>query len=232
MSNFNNFIFYGSWRETLEGFREDFGEDYAREALWNLMLMATAGDIETDKKSIIGFVQGACMPNVEAAQDRYERAQKGGQNGGRPKLLSVLDEQTIATLRKEGRTAIQIGEILGVSEKTVRRTEGWKQYKTYCAADKTDKTEPKTQNPEKDIDIDIDIEKEKDTMAPSNYDYLYDQILADGYIEALDTWIDNLDKNFFTYSRADQLSFLQNRLSFSEEESIFILNNILECAQL
>ena len=50
MSNYNNFVFYGSWREVLEGFREDFGDDYAKETLWNLMLMATAGDIETTKK--------------------------------------------------------------------------------------------------------------------------------------------------------------------------------------
>ena len=159
MSNYNNFVFYGSWRETLEGYREDFGEDYAREALWNLMLMATAGDLETDKKSIIGFVQGACMPNIEAAQDRYEKAQQGGQKGGRPKLLSDLDVKTIAAMRQEGRTAVQIGSIFGVSEKTIRRSEGWKNYKEYnAAADKTDKTDTKTHNP----DIDIDIEKEKD----------------------------------------------------------------------
>ena len=59
MSNYNNFVFYGGWREVLEGYREDFGDEYAKETLWNLMLMATAGDIETDKKSIINFVQGA-----------------------------------------------------------------------------------------------------------------------------------------------------------------------------
>ena len=160
MSNYNNFVFYGSWRDTLEGFKEDFGEAYAREALWNLMTMATAGDIETDKKSIIGFVQGACMPNVEAAQDRYERAQLNGQKGGRPKLLSTTDEQAIAAWRREGYTAVQIGEKLGVNEKTIRRTTGWKEYQTYGAADKTDKTDTRTQN--LDIDIDIYKEKEKD----------------------------------------------------------------------
>lgn len=157
-ANYSNFVFYGSWRDTLEGFKEDFGEEYAREALWNLMLMATAGDIETDKKSIIGFVRGACMPNVEAAQDRYERAQLNGQKGGRPKVLSGVDEQAIAAWRREGYTAVQIGGMLGVNEKTVRRTNGWKEYLTYGLADKTDKTDTKTKNPEKEKDI----EKEKD----------------------------------------------------------------------
>ena len=190
MSNYNNFVFYGGWREVLEGYREDFGDEYAKETLWNLMLMATAGDIETDKKSIINFVHGACMPNIEAAQDRYEKAQLGGQKGGRPKLLSDLDEKTIATLRKEGRTAVQIGQILGVSEKTIRRSNGWKEYKTYeCAADKTDKTDTKTQKPEIDIDIDIEKEKDKDIENLSTDDmevYLfeYDCFLRSGKSKA------------------------------------------------
>lgn len=237
MSNYNNFLFYGSWRETLEGFREDFGDTYAREALWNLMLMATAGDIETDKKSIIGFVQGACMPNIEAAQDRYERAQRGGQKGGRPKLLSTLDEETIASLRKEGRTAVQIGEILGVSEKTIRRSTGWKEYKTLLAqADKTDKTDTKTQNPEKDIDIDKDIEKDKEKanssgqnqngQNQSSFDYLYDEILSDGFLEKKGTWIDEMDKGFYEKSRSAQCSFLEN-IGYTAPEANFILENIL-----
>ena len=188
MSNYNNFVFYGSWRETLEGYREDFGEDYAREALWNLMLMATAGDLETDKKSIIGFVQGACMPNIEAAQDRYEKAQQGGQKGGRPKLLSDLDVKTIAAMRQEGRTAVQIGSTFGVSEKTIRRSEGWKNYKEYnTAADKTDKTDTKTHNP--DIDIDIEKEKDKDIENLSNenmevYLFEYECFLRSGKSKA------------------------------------------------
>ena len=181
MSNYNNFVFYGGWREVLEGYREDFGDEYAKETLWNLMLMATAGDIETDKKSIINFVHGACMPNIEAAQDRYEKAQLGGQKGGRPKLLSDLDEKTIATLRKEGRTAVQIGQILGVSEKTIRRSNGWKEYKTYeCAADKTDKTDAKTQNPEIEIDKEIEALHFMDREA---FDFEYECFIQGGLLE-------------------------------------------------
>ena len=179
MSNYNNFVFYGSWRDTLEGFREDFGEEYAKEALWNLMTMATAGDIETDKKSIIGFVQGACMPNIEAAQDRYEKAVAAGQKGGRPKLLSVSDEKSVAAYRRQGYTAIQIGEILGVNEKTIRRSQGWREYQTFgLEADKTDKTDTKTQNP--DIDIDIETEKENDISIDSQPMVRYSSTIHSG----------------------------------------------------
>lgn len=198
MSNYNNFVFYGGWREVLEGYREDFGDEYAKETLWNLMLMATAGDIETDKKSIINFVHGACMPNIEAAQDRYEKAQLGGQKGGRPKLLSDLDEKTIAVLRKEGRTAVQIGQILGVSEKTIRRSNGWKEYKTYeCAADKTDKTDPKTQNPEIDIEKEIDKKIEAlHLMDKEAFDFEYDCFVQGGLseLEAKKRALEAIDK--------------------------------------
>ena len=62
---------------------------------------------------------------------------------------------SVAAMRRDGYTVVQIGEALGVSEKTIRRTSGWKEYKTYAVVDKTDKTDAKTQNPEKDINMDI-----------------------------------------------------------------------------
>lgn len=172
MTDYKNFVFYGSWRSSLEGFKEDFGEEYAKEVLWNLMTAATAGDISTGQKSIIGFVQGACLPNIAAAQERYAHAARGGQNGGRPKLLSPFDDETIATYRANGYTAKRIGEILKVGEKTIRRSRGWQDWKSYIepreieskttaapqrVLDKTDKTATKTQNP----DIEKDIEKDK-----------------------------------------------------------------------
>lgn len=152
MSNYNNFVFYGSWRETLEGFKDDFGADYAKEALWNLMTMATAGDIDTDKKSIIGFVQGACMPNIEAAQDRYERAQQNGQKGGRPSRLTPEDNIVIATMRKEGKKQIEIAKAFNVSADTIRRSEGWQNWQNYTAKQQNlllddSKTSKTQQNP-------------------------------------------------------------------------------------
>lgn len=130
-NNYMNFVFYGSWRDTLEGFREDFGDEYAKEALWNLMLMATAGDVETEKKSILGFVKGACMPNVVAAQERYAKAQEDGQKGGRPKLLSNINNAAIAAMRASGQKQTEIAKTFGVSIDTIRRSDGWKNWQNY-----------------------------------------------------------------------------------------------------
>ena len=155
MSNYDNFVFYGSWRETLEGFREDFGDEYAREALWNLMTMATAGDIETDKKSIIGFVQGACMPNIEAAQDRYERAKTNGKKGGRPKI--EIDRDDCLYQKSKLKTWKAVAQYYGIDEDTLRKIrKTWEAEKPKNLEPKNRNCEEKAEKP-KNLDIDIDI---------------------------------------------------------------------------
>ena len=162
---YDNFVFYGSWRESLEGFREEFGDDYAKEALWNLMLVATAGDIETERKSIIGFINGAVMPNVNKAKDRYAAAVENGKKGGRPKVN--LNEQAVLEKKKELGTWKETAQFFGVTEQSL------KNYRNQWENEKNPKN-PKNpniavvENPKNpknldiDIDIDIDIEKEKE----------------------------------------------------------------------
>ena len=144
-SSYDNFVFYGSWRETLEGFAEDFGEEYAHEALWNLMLCATAGDIKTNKKSIIKWINGSCVNNINSAKGRYAKAVENGKKGGRP---TEVNSEQITELKAEGLTNTQIANELGCSTKTVQR-----------ALKEVDKT---GQNLDIDIDNDIDNDKDKE----------------------------------------------------------------------
>ena len=176
---YDNFVFYGSWRESLEGFREEFGDDYAKEALWNLMLVATAGDIETERKSIIGFINGAVMPNVNKAKDRYAAAVENGKKGGRPKVN--LNEQEVLEKKKELGTWKETAQFFGVTEQSLKNYRNqWENEKnpknpniTIIENEKNPKNpkNPNTavvknpKNPKNldiDIDIDIDIEKEKE----------------------------------------------------------------------
>lgn len=139
--NYETFVFYGSWRETLEGFKEDFGADYAKEALWNLMTLATAGDIETEKKSIIGFITGCVMPNIDAAKKRYDAAVENGKKGGRPKKI---DEEEVIKLKGQGMKNREIAEKLGCSESSI------------------EKINAKTRKNQKNLEKEIEEEKEKE----------------------------------------------------------------------
>lgn len=118
INNYESFVFYGSWRTTLEGFREKFGLGYAQEGLWNLMTSATSGEVETDDPLILGWISGSCEPNIKAAQERYSAAVENGKAGGRPKKN---DSGEIRKLYQSGMTYEEIASKLGCSTKTVQR---------------------------------------------------------------------------------------------------------------
>ena len=147
---FDNFVFYGSWRETLEGMAEDFGEDYAKEALWNIMTAATAGDITTEKKFIVSFISGAVMPNINKAKDRYAAAVENGKKGGRTPIK--LDEQEVMEKKKELKTWKAVADYFKVTEQCLRnKRKEWEKQKNQ-----------KNLDIDKDIDNDIDIDNDND----------------------------------------------------------------------
>lgn len=84
---YQNFMFMAGWRDMLEGMEQDFGIEYAKEALWNLMLVGTLEGQEpiTDKQSIIGFVKGCIQPVVKTSTANYNKNKENGSKGGRPK---------------------------------------------------------------------------------------------------------------------------------------------------
>ena len=116
--NYDNFVFYGSWREALEGFCEDFGEDYAKEVLWNLMTFGTNGEINTNKKSIEGFINGTVAPNIGAAKDRYKASIENGKKGGRPSIELDMDE--VYQKKEELGTWKAVAKYYGISEQTLK----------------------------------------------------------------------------------------------------------------
>lgn len=64
---YDSFVFYGSWRELLEG----FDNETAKEILWQVMLYGTDGELTTQNKMIEGIILGAVAPNIRRAMDRY-----------------------------------------------------------------------------------------------------------------------------------------------------------------
>lgn len=201
---YNNFVFYGSWREALEGFKEDFGEDYAKETLWNLILLATTGEIETEKKSIIGFLNGTVLPNIKAAQDRYSKAIENGKNGWRTKIELPIEE--IEDLISKGKTQKEVAALYNVSVDTIQRR--LKEYRAGTAKPQNETAEcGRPQNHYKYIDIDIEKEKEKENC-PIDYKeiskYLYNDSEA---IEILKELIE--DYNTFNYEQKKEFKKLK-----------------------
>lgn len=141
------FLFYGSWRETLEGFAEGISPEFAKEALWNLMLCATAGDIETDNKVIIGFINGCCMPNIDKVKERYRQSIENGKKGGRPR---TVDRKEVAKLKEQGLTNKEVATKLKCSVSSVEK------------ANKENRDEEQTRKNQKNLEEEVEKEEEKE----------------------------------------------------------------------
>lgn len=117
-NGYDSFIFYKGWAETTKGFAEDFGEDFAKEMIWALVCYICFGEIITEKKSIIKWIEGDCLRVIEAAKKRHDASIEAGRLGGRP---SKINKDEVLLLKQDGKTVKEIAEILGCSRDTIER---------------------------------------------------------------------------------------------------------------
>lgn len=118
LQNYDSFIFYRGWAETAKGFAEDFGEDFAKEMIWALICYVCFGEIVTEKKSIIKWIEGDCLRVIEAAKKRHDASIEAGKLGGRP---SKINKDEVLSLKKDGKTVKEIAEILGCSRDGIEK---------------------------------------------------------------------------------------------------------------
>jgi hypothetical protein len=115
---YENFVFYGSWKEHLNGLKELCGEDVAKEVAWQIINYGTYKDFDTEDQKIINMVNGMCRDLIISAKKRRQASITNGRQGGRPKRYS---EDEIMTLSQQGLSPQDIADNLGCSVKTVRR---------------------------------------------------------------------------------------------------------------
>lgn len=118
LQNYDSFIFYRGWAETAKGFAEDFGEDFAKEMIWALICYVCFGEIVTEKKSIIKWIEGDCLRVIQAAKKRHDASIETGKLGGRP---SKINKDEVLSLKRDGKTVKEIAEILGCSRDGIEK---------------------------------------------------------------------------------------------------------------
>lgn len=117
-NGYDSFIFYRGWAETAKGFAEDFGEDFAKEMIWALICYVCFGEIVTEKKSIIKWIEGDCLRVIQAAKKRHDASIEAGKLGGRP---SKINKDDVLVLKQNGKTVKEIAEILGCSRDGIEK---------------------------------------------------------------------------------------------------------------
>lgn len=118
MTQYENFIFYGSWKEHLDGLKQLCGEDVAKEVAWQIINYGTYKGFDTKDQNVINMVNGMCRDLIDSAKKRREASVGNGKQGGRPKKYSVDD---MLHLREQGLSPQDIADNLGCSVKTVQR---------------------------------------------------------------------------------------------------------------
>ncbi len=118
LQNYDSFIFYRGWAETAKGFAEDFGEDFAKEMIWALVCYVCFGEVATEKKSIIKWIEGDCLRVIQAAKKRHDASIEAGKLGGRP---AKIDKDDVLALKQDGKTVKEIAEILGCSRDGIEK---------------------------------------------------------------------------------------------------------------
>ena len=116
--DYENFVFYGSWKEHLNGLKELCGEDVAKEVAWQIINYGTTKAFDIDDQKIINMVNGMCRDLIISAKKRREASITNGRQGGRPKKYSVDD---MIALRDQGLSIQDIADNLGCNVKTVQR---------------------------------------------------------------------------------------------------------------
>lgn len=161
MEEYKNFVFYGSWEETLSA----LPLEQAKELLWQIKEIGIGREINTDDKLLCGIIKGTIMPNIKAAQRKYDIAVENGAKGGRPRL--DIDMERVAELKAQGKTNEEIGRALGVSKTTIQTR--WTEYREKPKTKNQERNETETEkekkiNLYKEKDIDIQNQKEADNF--------------------------------------------------------------------
>lgn len=119
MAKYESFVFYGSWKEHLDGLRDLCGDDVTKEVAWQIINYGTSKEFDTDDKKIINIVNGMCRDLIASAKKRRLASIENGRQGGRPKKYKLED---MLSLRDAGLSEQDIADNLGCDIRTVRRT--------------------------------------------------------------------------------------------------------------
>lgn len=114
---YQNFVFYGSMRESVDALPEELGNKLLR------AIMNYGTDGEIDRSDVIIYaILCSIIPNINKAKERYSASVMNGDKGGRPTLVS---REQVKQLLDAGNSVAEVAQQLNCSTSTVYDTEGY-----------------------------------------------------------------------------------------------------------
>lgn len=118
----DTFIMRGEWLDNIETLPLDMQD----KVLAEIVRYGTKKPTKYDDDPIIFSLVNAYKGRIDSTSQDYAKKVEMSKTAGRKKKL---DENKIWLLAKEGKTAQQVADELGVSKSSIDKSEGWKQRK-------------------------------------------------------------------------------------------------------
>ena len=118
----NTFIMRGEWLQNIAGMPIEMQDKVIAE----IVRYGTGQELIYTNDYVISSIVNMVKGSIDFSIDNYEQKVMNGQKGGRKKKI---DDDQIYELAKNGMTAQEIADELGVSKSSVDKSEGWKRRK-------------------------------------------------------------------------------------------------------
>lgn len=118
----NTFIMRGEWLQNIAGMPIEMQDKVIAE----IVRYGTGQELVYTNDYVISSIVNMVKGSIDFSIDNYEQKVMNGQKGGRKKKI---DDDQIYELAKNGMTAQEIADELGVSKSSVDKSEGWKRRK-------------------------------------------------------------------------------------------------------
>lgn len=112
-----NLVFYEGWLDTLSVLTELNGEEFAKNAAWQILNYGIKGEYTTNDETLIRFVDGLCYAQIKKSQEHYNSCKKAGAQGGAP---AKYDHDKMIELYEQGMNINQISKKMNCSYNAVR----------------------------------------------------------------------------------------------------------------
>ena len=112
-----NLVFYEGWLDTLSVLTELNGEEFAKNAAWQILNYGIKGEYTTNDETLIRFVDGLCYAQIKKSQEHYNSSKKAGTQGGAP---AKYDHNKMIELYEQGMNINQISKKMNCSYNAVR----------------------------------------------------------------------------------------------------------------
>lgn len=118
----DTFVMRGEWIDNIDTLPLEMQD----KVLAEIVRYGTGKETKYNNDPIIFSIVNGYKGSIKNSINEYEKKLEMSKTAGRKKKL---DDQKVYELAREGKTAQEVAEILGVSKSSIDKSEGWKNRK-------------------------------------------------------------------------------------------------------